>query len=316
MRIEMILLIMMVSLIGPRTEAREWPAIERALARGTEWSLNVDGKAGPMTVVRPLGARAGGRERSVAVRWQKDGTGTLIIKDNEAQAVQSVQLKLAFRTGAGYECRGYISRQHTLFMGGTCSQGRSQSAWFAITGNEPRRAPRDGRDAQIDRRTMAGLRSKIEQLEAAKSQSESSERTLLNTVNRQASELIQCQTSLREASQGGGARRVASFQEIKDQIDPRFTVWRASGGAGAGKSDSSVKYKLPPNPTDNTERQEWLEALGDALYGFVDTLYTSSEMAAFDTFERQECPGEGTYCRITLRYLSIQYSLVEIAGGR
>lgn len=93
--------------------------IKDILAKGSKWSLNVDGAIGIMELLGGKGSRTGdgGWEMTMEIRWQGN-SGTLKAKADGKNREQWVMLNVQRENGLKITCEGYIATESHRFMAG------------------------------------------------------------------------------------------------------------------------------------------------------------------------------------------------------
>jgi hypothetical protein len=113
--------------------------IHDILAKGSEWTLNVDGEVGTLTLLGGRGSRTsdGGWEMTMDVEWQGN-PGTLNGWQDGENREQRVALELVRRSGIPVTLSGYIARETDAFMAGTSRSAARpediEGAWYATRG--------------------------------------------------------------------------------------------------------------------------------------------------------------------------------------
>lgn len=121
-------------LVSSPLQARS--AIYDTLAKGSHWSLNVDGESGPLELLGGKGSRTpdGGWKMTMDVKWQGI-PGTLRGHADGKNSEQRVILQLTRKNGLKVACEGYIARETDTFMAGItvipAKPKPSHGAWFA-----------------------------------------------------------------------------------------------------------------------------------------------------------------------------------------
>jgi hypothetical protein len=113
--------------------------IHDILAKGSEWTLNVDGEVGTLTLLGGRGSRTsdGGWEMTMDVEWQGN-PGTLSGWQDGENREQRVTLELTRRPGIPVSLTGHIAKETDAFMAGTSRYAARpediEGAWYATRG--------------------------------------------------------------------------------------------------------------------------------------------------------------------------------------
>ena len=106
------------------------------LAKGSEWTLNVDGEEGTLELLGGSGASTGGSgwRMTMDIRWQ--GTaGSLRAEADNNNSQQRVFLNVQRQNGIAIICEGYIAQESDRFMAGITRNPTGKTmygAWYAI----------------------------------------------------------------------------------------------------------------------------------------------------------------------------------------
>ena len=106
------------------------------LAKGSQWTLNVDGEEGTLELLGGRGSRTsdGGWVMTMDIRWQGN-PGTLRAQADGGNTEQQVALAVQRRNGLRVNCEGYIAMETDRFMAGiTRHPARPDDlhgAWYA-----------------------------------------------------------------------------------------------------------------------------------------------------------------------------------------
>lgn len=107
------------------------------LAKGSEWTLNVDGEEGLLELLGGSGSSTGGLgwKMAMEIRWQGNA-GILRAEANADNTQQQVVLSVTRRNGLQVICEGYIAQETDGSMSGTTRQaaatGEINGAWYAV----------------------------------------------------------------------------------------------------------------------------------------------------------------------------------------
>ncbi|MCK4763795.1 MAG: carboxypeptidase regulatory-like domain-containing protein [Candidatus Aminicenantes bacterium] len=158
------LIFMVMFFVSERVEAKS--AIYDILAKGSTWTLNVDGESGTLELLGGRGSRTtdGGWEMTSEIRWQGN-PGTLQGRADGSNSEQRVILNVQRRNGLRVTCEGYIAQETDRFMAGISKHPARprdiRGAWYAIKqGKNPRvpvieRKPRKPRKPRLPIRDTA-----------------------------------------------------------------------------------------------------------------------------------------------------------------
>ncbi|MCK5058050.1 MAG: hypothetical protein KAT34_15460 [Candidatus Aminicenantes bacterium] len=117
-----------------RVEARS--NIHDILAKGSIWSLNVDGAIGTLELLGGRGGKTadGGWEMTMEIKWQGN-PGTLKAAADGKNHEQRVLLNVQRKNGLKVTCEGYIALESGRFMAGVTRHPASAAdihgAWYA-----------------------------------------------------------------------------------------------------------------------------------------------------------------------------------------
>jgi hypothetical protein len=138
MKKKWLLVLLMVSLflvfISPPVQARS--IIYDILAKGSQWTLNVDGEVGILELLGVRGRRTsdGGWVMTVEIKWQNN-PGTLRAQADGKNWEQHVAIQVQRKNGLKVNCEGYIAMETDRFMAGfTRHAARPKAphgAWYA-----------------------------------------------------------------------------------------------------------------------------------------------------------------------------------------
>jgi hypothetical protein len=126
--------ILLSVVVSPPVQARSM--IYDILAKGSEWTLNVDGEVGTLELLGGKGSRTrdGGWVMTMEIRWQNNA-GTLRAQADGNNSEQHVVLRVERKNGLKVNCEGYVAMETARFMGGiTRHAARPQDlhgAWYA-----------------------------------------------------------------------------------------------------------------------------------------------------------------------------------------
>jgi len=107
------------------------------LAKGSEWTLNVDGEEGTLELLGGSGSSTGGSgwKMAMEIRWQGNA-GILRAEANDDNTQQQVVLIVTHKDGRQVTCEGYISQENEESMAGTTRQAAAteeiNGAWYAV----------------------------------------------------------------------------------------------------------------------------------------------------------------------------------------
>jgi hypothetical protein len=128
-----LIFLLLVGLSSP-VEARSM--IYDILAKGSQWSLNVDGETGTLELLGGRGSRTrdGGWVMTMDINWQGN-PGTLRAQADGGNTEQHVALAVQRRNGLKVNCEGYIAMETDRFMAGitrhAARPGDLHGAWYA-----------------------------------------------------------------------------------------------------------------------------------------------------------------------------------------
>lgn len=154
MKKKWLLVLLMVSLflviVSPLVQARSM--IYDILAKGSQWTLNVDGEVGTLELLGGRGSRTrdGGWVMTMEIKWQNN-PGTLRAQADGNNSEQHVVLAVQRRNGLKVNCEGYIAMETDRFMAGITRHAARprdlHGAWYATLLKEGRK-PGDRRSPE------------------------------------------------------------------------------------------------------------------------------------------------------------------------
>ncbi|NIM16737.1 MAG: hypothetical protein GTO45_32510 [Candidatus Aminicenantes bacterium] len=134
---------------SPLVQARSM--IYDILAKGSQWTLNVDGEVGTLELLGGKGSRTrdGGWVMTMEIQWQNN-PGTLRAQADGKNSEQHVVLRVERKNGLKVNCEGYIAMETDRFMAGITRHAARprdlHGAWYATLLKEGRK-PGGGKPA-------------------------------------------------------------------------------------------------------------------------------------------------------------------------
>jgi hypothetical protein len=144
------LVFLLLVVVSPPVQARSM--IYNILAKGSQWTLNVDGEVGTLELLGGKGSRTrdGGWVMTMDIRWQGN-PGTLRGQANGDNSEQHVVLAVQRRNGLKVNCEGYIAMETDRFMAGITRHAARprdlHGAWYATLLKQGRK-PGDRRSSK------------------------------------------------------------------------------------------------------------------------------------------------------------------------
>jgi len=272
------------------------------LAKGSEWTLQVNGETATLRLLGGRGGRTadGGFELEYQVVWG-DVDGALHAVSDASQDVRRVTLDLTYASGAHLQCQGFLARGSDDMMAGTCGGRDAPGAWYAV------RVGADRTATPAENATDATeLRRKLEQ--AAEEHAAATRRTeLLQSrlsevradLQAESNALRQC----RRQSESGSSRGIEPppVNSFKNSLTGEYQR--------RGKFDNVTRLDFPDAPGAGSKLAEWLAAHNGALLSVLSSLYPQSEIAQFRAAERSTCQGKGVYCELAFRQQALAAAL-------
>lgn len=266
--------------------------INDILAKGSVWTLNVDGEEAKMILVGGKGGQTpgGGFEVSYEVEWGSQ-KGSLSGVADAKNMSQRVTLELTRKNGIKVNCRGFIAQETDQFMAGTC--GRTAPGAFYATKQSASFVTAVQEGEQKYTACMDRLRVSRRNGTQAVQERDRARRQLSATTNR----LDSCRSQLSNAGSGAQTRPYSSY---RNRLDGRYET--------GGKTDQVTELKFPGSPGATSDLGKWLAAHNSALLVVVDGILRPGDRNGFRALEQQRC-GNNDYCRAGIREQAIACGL-------
>lgn len=289
-RNRILITIALLAIAAPDVYAK--PHIHTILAKGSQWTLNVNGDQAKLTLLGGKGGQisGGGFEVFYNVDWggQK---GTLSGVSDAKNSRQAVTLELTRRNGIKVTCNGFIAQETDEFMAGVCGTV-ARGAFYATRVASGVAAQSDVTEQKY-RACVDNLRNSQNQYKKALQQRDNTQNRLVSTSN----QLNSCKNQAANASTGPDVRPYSSF---RNAIDGRY--------AAGGKTDQVTALAFPGSPGQATELGKWLRAHNNALLSVVNGILPQADRPGFRSLEQQRC-GNNDYCQAGIRQQAIACGL-------
>lgn len=288
-----LLVVCLFVLTGALHEAEARNHIHDVLAKGSQWTLNVDGEEATLTLLGGKGRQLlnGGFEVSYEIDFG-GRKGTLEGVSDAKNVSQWVSIELTLKDGVKVTCHGFVAQETDDLMAGTCGDKVAPGAWYATrrTSAPPAQPFSKQRDLVIKKQEQ-----KLgHDLQLALRQRDQAQDKLLDKIN----ELNRCQ-KLQTQPQESGKTSLKPFSSFKNQVDGKYTT---------GKADSVTTLDFPEAPSRDSQAEMWFLHHNGGLLDILE-LGLGPEITDFKALERNKCNGKPVFCEMAYRQQAIYFML-------